>query len=142
MREYLNRAGYNETAVDRTIHTVIEADLGARGRKVSDEAACVSDADSLFKVLPITPILLARAYLQENNVSLYSLAASIVKEQVSRFENGYFFYTTEAKSRYTEMARQNLRMWQNVLVSLEEGEVARLAEEVMAQSADFGGKGI
>ncbi|MDT0169453.1 HD domain-containing protein [Pseudarthrobacter sp. BRE9] len=141
MRKYLRDAGYNSSQMDRVTSIVLEADLATRGPIVSSEVACLSDADSLFKVLPVTPVLLARDYLKENHVSLKELAESIIGEQASRLEEGYYFYTDEAKDLYDGLARQSIIMWNSILESLENDEVSLLVEDILAPATSPDTKG-
>ncbi|WP_132876146.1 HD family phosphohydrolase [Tamaricihabitans halophyticus] len=128
-----------ETAdwIDRIIG---EAEMRNRHRDISLEAQALSDADTLYKALPITPVLLAHRYLEENGVSLPELAQKILSEQQGVQEAGYYFYNAEAAARYTQWARANLRLWQCIAESLDDPSVLELvaALEPVAEGAAAG----
>jgi hypothetical protein len=63
--------------------------MRTRHRHISLEAQALSDADTLFKVLPITPVVLAHRYLAENGVTLRELADKIVGEQRPVHDSGF-----------------------------------------------------
>lgn len=123
-------AGYPPSQVTKVIQIVDEANLATRGPKISIEAACLSDADTLFKALPFTPLLLAPAYLAENRVSLRDLAMQIVTEQEGRLKDGYYFYFSEVKERYTDWARENIAMWRRISDALADEELCWLSEQL------------
>lgn len=125
-------AGFSNAQVKTAVRIIDEANLSTRGPEISIEAACLSDADTLFKALPFTPILLAPAYLIENGVTLRELAVQIVREQVARLEDGYYFYFSEAKDRYEVWARENIAMWQRVSDALNDDELSWLSDQLCA----------
>ncbi|MGR6582425.1 HD domain-containing protein [Rhodococcus qingshengii] len=123
-------SGFSKKQAELAVRIINEANLGARGPEISIEAACLSDADTLFKALPFTPILLAPAYLLENGVTLRELATKIVREQLVRLEDGYYFYFSEVKDRYEVWARENIAMWQRVLEALNDDELSWLSDQL------------
>lgn len=104
----------------RVDEVVCEADMSTRGPDISLEAQALSDADTLFKAVPITPVLLAHRYLTENRVSLRRLASKIIGDQQDVYDEGYYFYNPKIAARYSEWARANLRLWQCIAESLED----------------------
>jgi len=113
--------------IDRVVD---EAEMRTRGRHISIEAQALSDADTLFKALPVTPVVLAHRYLAENQISLRELADKIVGEQHGPLEAGFYFYDSEAASTYSRWAGANLRLWHCIRESLDDPAVVRLLDAV------------
>jgi uncharacterized protein len=105
---------------------VVEAEMATRHRHISREAQALSDADTLFKALPVTPVMLAHRYLAENGVSLRELATKIVGEQRGVHDAGFYFYSAEAAAAYSHWASANLELWQCVVEALDDPSVNEL----------------
>ena len=119
--------------VARWIDDIIdEAEMANRGRYISLEAQALSDADTLFKALPVTPVVLAHKYLTENGLSLRELAEKIVGEQVDVHDDGYYFYNPEAAATYSRWATANLELWQCIKQAVDDPSVAELLDAVHA----------
>ena len=116
----LARCGASPELARRVDDVVCEAEMSTRGPHISLEAQALSDADTLFKAVPITPVLLAHRYLTENRVSLRRLASKIIGDQQSVYEQGFYFYDPRVAARYSEWARANLRLWQCIAEALED----------------------
>ena len=126
--EILAEAGVPpETArwIDRI---VCEAEMASRHRDISREAQALSDADTLFKALPVTPVVLAHRYHAENDVSLRDLATKIVGEQNGPYDAGFYFYGDHAASMYTRWAGVNLELWRCILEALDDPDVTNLLD--------------
>lgn len=130
---YLKAAGFDDLHIARALQIVKEANLSTRGPNVSLEVACLSDADTLFKVLPLVPVLQTPSYLAENQTTLRDLAQKIVDDQLIRLDSGYFFYLSEVESQYLGWAHESVSMWQRVLDALGDPEIAMLAEQIQNQ---------
>lgn len=118
-------------AVARWIDEVVdEAEMATRHRDIGLEAQALSDADTLFKALPITPVLLAHRYLAENGVSLRQLATKIVGEQRHVHDAGFYFYDPEAAAAYSHWAMANLELWQCVVEALDDPSVTELVAAI------------
>lgn len=113
--------------IDRIVD---EAEMRTRHRSISLEAQALSDADTLFKALPVTPVVLAHKYLLENGITLRELAHKIVGEQVGKQDEGYYFYDPEAAATYTRWATANLELWQCIVESLDDPCVTDLLAAV------------
>ena len=113
--------------IDRIVR---EAEMAVRHREISLEAQALSDADTLFKALPVTPVVLAHRYLTENGVSLRELADKIVSEQQDVHDDGYYFYNPEAAATYSRWAAANLQLWQCIRESLDDPTVEQLLAAV------------
>ncbi|WP_432705073.1 HD family phosphohydrolase [Actinokineospora globicatena] len=109
---------------------VDEAEMRTRHRDITREAQALSDADTLFKALPVTPVVLAHRYLAENGVSLRELANKIVGEQRDPHTEGYYFYSPAAAAAYSRWATANLELWQCIQESLDDPTVSRLLTAV------------
>ncbi|WP_216216487.1 HD family phosphohydrolase [Amycolatopsis aidingensis] len=107
-----------------------EAEMATRGRHISVEAQALSDADTLFKALPVTPVMLAHRYLHENGISLRELAHKIVGEQCDVHDEGYYFYNPEAAATYSRWAMANLELWQCIKESLDDTAVQHLLTQL------------
>jgi len=100
--------------------------MANRGPDISLEAQALSDADTLFKALPITPVVLAHRYLTENGITLRELANKIVGEQREVHDEGYYFYNPEAAESYSRWALANLELWQCIKEAVDDPAVEEL----------------
>jgi len=128
--DVLGWAGVTEPVADWIDQIVREAEMAVRHRDISLEAQALSDADTLFKALPVTPVVLAHRYLAENGVSLRELADKIVREQQNVHDGGYYFYNHDAAATYSRWAATNLQLWQCIKESLDDPTVERLLNAV------------
>ncbi|WP_181772167.1 HD domain-containing protein [Amycolatopsis pittospori] len=130
--EILRECGVDD-AVARWIDELIdEAEMATRGRHISLEAQALSDADTLFKALPVTPVVLAHRYLRENGLSLRELAHKIVGEQRDVHDSGYYFYNPKAAATYSRWALANLQLWQCIKEAVDDPNVVELLDAVHA----------
>lgn len=97
-----------------------------RGPHLSAEAAALSDADTLFKALPITPVALSHFFRVETGLSLSALAAKIVGEQRLLMATGIYFYDAQVERDYGKWARTNLALWSYVTECLDDPDVREL----------------
>ena len=128
----LAAAGIAGPVAHRVDAVVNEAEMCSRHRDISLEAQALSDADTLFKSLPTTPVMLAHRYLEENGISLRALAQKIVGEQRQRYDDGFYFYSPAAAATYSRWALANLELWHCILESLDDPCV----EELLGMTAD------
>jgi uncharacterized protein len=124
--EILAAAGIRVAAARWVDEVVVEAEMATRHRHISLEAQALSDADTLFKALPVTPVMLAHRYLSETGVSLRELATKIVGEQRGVHDAGFYFYSGEAAAAYSHWASANLELWQCVVEALDDPSVNEL----------------
>lgn len=118
--DILARAGLPIELAEQVDRIVDEAEMRTRHRDISLEAQALSDADTLFKALPVTPVVLAPRYLLENGITLRELAHKIVGEQQGKHDDGYYFYDPEAAATYSRWATANLELWQCIVESLDD----------------------
>jgi uncharacterized protein len=131
----LKRAGVPKRVALWVDRIVDEAEMATRGRDISLEAQALSDADTLFKALPVTPVVLAHRYLEENGIGLRELANKICGEQQNVHDEGFYFYNPEAAEMYAHWATANLQLWQCIRESLDDADVSSLLEAVKSSSA-------
>ncbi len=129
-REILAECGV-PARIARWIDEIVdEAEMATRGRDISLEAQALSDADTLFKALPVTPVVLAHRYLRENGLSLRELAHKIVGEQCDVHDEGYYFYNPEAAATYSRWATANLQLWRCIKEAVDDPTVVELLDAV------------
>ena len=73
-------------------------------------------------------MVLAPRYLAETGRSLRELAGGIVRDQVPLDASGIYFYSAGARHRYAAWGTTNLQLWQYILDSLDDPDVAHLLE--------------
>ncbi len=129
-RRVLADCGVPQPVADRVESIVLEAETHHRGHDLSPEAQALSDADTLFKVLPTTPIMFAHRFMQENGVGLRKLAGRITEDQMPLHDAGITFYLPQVRERYHQWAVTNLQLWSTVLPALEDPDVAALIDEL------------
>lgn len=128
--QILRKAGLDDDSIRSIEEVVITSETRARGRDISPEAMALSDADTLFKALPITPVILAPLYMRETGKTLRQLAAKIVDEQVPLRDDGIYFYSESAKKKYESWGEANLALWIGIRDALEDPSVLDLIEQV------------
>ncbi|RJQ73072.1 HD family phosphohydrolase [Pseudonocardiaceae bacterium YIM PH 21723] len=125
-RQVLADCGVPDDVAELIEEIVLQAETQHRGTELCAEAKALSDADTLFKVLPTTPIMFAHRFMQENEIGLRKLAGRITGDQLPLHEAGITFYLPEVRDRYEEWAVTNLRLWSAVLPALDDPDVAAL----------------
>ena len=126
----LREAGLDNESIAVIEDVVITAETHTRGPSISPEAMALSDADTLFKALPITPVILAPLYIRETGRSIRELAEKIVGEQVPLREEEIYFYSQSAKKKYEGWGDANLRLWSCILESLDDPSVIDLIDQL------------
>ncbi|HEX2129970.1 MAG TPA: HD family phosphohydrolase [Actinophytocola sp.] len=134
-QDVLADAGVAEETAAWIERIVVEAEMANRGPDISVEAQALSDADTLFKALPVTPVMLSHRYLAENGITLRELADKIVGEQQDKHDEGYYFYNAEAAATYSRWAATNLMLWQHIRESLDDHDVTELLAAVNAHAS-------
>jgi uncharacterized protein len=122
-RYLLEDIGLSEPIARRVDKIVLEAETAVRSSTISIEGQALSDADTLFKALPITPVILAPLYMRETGLTLRELAKKIVSEQVPLRDNEIYFYSPSARAKYSSWGNINLDLWTNILSSLDDPDV-------------------
>jgi uncharacterized protein len=126
----LRNAGFRRTEIERVEEIVNEAHTATRSEHISPEGSALSDADTLFKALPVTPVVFSHLYLTENGVGLRDLAEKIVGEQEPLIEKNIYFYDSTVRDRYIPWAKANMKLWQQIMASLDDDDVVNLLTEV------------
>lgn len=125
--------GYNGDEIVQITKIVNQADLQGRkegNTELSLEAQILSDADTLFKSLPITIPVFSGRYLEQTGISLRQLSSSIVNTQLPLMEKGIYFYTEPYRQRYSSWAKHNLQLWQFVLQNLDDADTQKMLETI------------
>ena len=125
-RDILKNAGFDNTTIERVESIVIEASTSSDIAVSSNEAKALADADRLFKVIPIGPIIFSSKYIQETGVDMNKWAERIIREQVPLLENDEYFYSNTAKQKYLPWARQNLDLVKSIYESLDDPDIQAL----------------
>lgn len=125
-KKILSEAGYSDSEIKRIEAIIEEEHTATRTELISKEDAALSDADTLFKALPITPIIFASRFIEENKIDIERLSQSINKDQAKLMESGIYFYTDLAKERYLKWAKINLDLWDSVGEALQDEDVREL----------------
>lgn len=123
---YLSEADFSTDEITEIENMITEEHTATRHANISDAAKALSDADTLFKALPVTPILFAGHYITENHVDISKLAHKIVSEQKPLMDQHIYFYTDTAKAKYLAWAEINLKLWENVKNALDDEDVAEM----------------
>lgn len=116
----LTSAGAPVELARQVDQVVCEAEMAGRDQHISLPAQALSDADTLFKALPTTPVLLSHRYLAENRISMRALAEKIVGEQQRALDQDFYFYNAEAAAKYTNWAEANLKLWHCINEALDD----------------------
>ena len=122
-RQVLRNVEIAEEIIDRIEVIVREGQTAARDANISLEAQALSDADTLFKALPITPVVLAPRFMEETGYGLRRLAEKITSEQVPLRDQEIYFYSQSAREKYGEWGDINLRLWQQIMSSLDDPDI-------------------
>lgn len=135
-RRCLKAAGFSSGDILSIERIILSASLENRRpgtRPESLEAQLLSDADTLFKALPITPIVLAHLYIRETNTELRRLADNIVESQEPLLASSTYFYVIPLNRTYGEWARTNLALWKNVREALSDPDVRNLLRSLRSR---------
>lgn len=130
----LREAGFDEDEVDRVEQIIREAHTATRTGEISLEGSALSDADTLFKALPMTPVVFSHLFLEENRISLRSLGEKILKEQLPLVECGIYFYDQSVRDRYLPWAEANLELWKRIMESLDDDDVKMVLDSAGLKS--------
>lgn len=124
--EYLSAAGFSAKEVKEIDGLVMQEHTATRHADIMNAAKALSDADTLFKALPITPILFAGLFIRENRIDIEKLANKVIAEQKPLLEQDIYFYTKTARTKYMNWAEINLKLWENVRASLDDDDVVEM----------------
>lgn len=127
-QQYLSEADFTPREMEDIEHIIMEEHTANRHANISNSAKALSDADSLFKVMPLTPIIFSSHYIIENKVDINEWAEKIIKEQQPLMDQGIYFYTKLAKGKYQEWAEVDLKLVQQVSDSLKDPAIKEMFE--------------
>ncbi len=129
-KKILSSHSYSAEEMAHIEKIVTTEDMRSRDEHIGIEAQIISDADTLYKCLPVgAPIFTAR-FLEQTGTSLEKLARNIVTIQAPLIDRGIYFYSQSYKSRYADWAAHNMKTWKLVLDALQDKEVANLLDNV------------
>lgn len=125
-QKYLGGAGFSGEEIARIEAIVREEFIGTRDANISDEAKALSDADSLFKVMPLNPVLFSSKFITETKTDLHEWSARIIRQQKPLLDQGIYFYTETAKRKYTAWAEVDLQLVEQVAEALEDPAIVEM----------------
>lgn len=121
----------NGYTIDEIVHIemiIVQGDLRNRDDDICIEAQILSDADTLFKSLPIMLPLFTPRYFVQTGIGIERLSNSIVEQQVPLLEKDIYFYTKPYCERYSEWARRNVELWVSIKDAIQDKDVQNLLE--------------
>lgn len=129
-RTVLQQVGYGHDEISRVEEIIDEAHTATRTAEISLEGSALSDADTLFKALPMTPVVFSHRYLTENGIGLRELGRKILDEQIPLLEQGIYFYDPTLRDRYLPWVHANIELWRQIMTSLDDPDVLSLLDAV------------
>ncbi len=127
--QQLAKVGYDEAEIAIIEEAVHSASTEHRSASIATLAKALSDADALFKVLPVGPMILSARFITETKTDLRKWADRIMREQQPLLDSGIYFYTQTARDRYLEWARLNLEWVAMVQRSLDDPDIQLFLED-------------
>ncbi|PIN74558.1 HD family phosphohydrolase [Candidatus Woesearchaeota archaeon CG10_big_fil_rev_8_21_14_0_10_37_12] len=128
----LDECSYSEEEVIKIENIVLAANTFERNLNISNEAKAISDADSLFKVLPTTLVLFSSKYITENRIDFEEHVHRILAKN-KFIDEGTYFYTKLAKQKYSEWAKTQHLFWeqaQECIRDTDTQEMLKIAREL------------
>jgi uncharacterized protein len=129
-RSCLKEAGFDPEEMNRIEKIVNEAHTSTRTGSISVQGAALSDADTLFKALPMTPVIFAHLYLSENGIGLRELGSKILQEQIPLLEKDIYFYDPVVREKYLPWAKVNIQLWQEIMAALDDPDIVSLLDAI------------
>lgn len=125
--KYLNTNGFSKEEIEQVEAIVLEEYIATRGGgEISNEAKVLSDADSLFKVMPLNPVLFSSKFITETHTDLREWAERIIRQQKPLLAQGIYFYTATAKRKYLAWAETDLKLVEQVLEALDDPTIVEM----------------
>jgi len=121
--EVLGKAGFNVVEISNIENTIHNSSTKFSDGDISDASKALSDADKLFKVLPIGPMIMSSRYITETKVDIDKWADRIIRDQKPLLESDRYFYTKSAKEKYLHWAKLNLEWVETVRNSLDDPDI-------------------
>jgi uncharacterized protein len=127
--KYMLDSNYDHKQAEKIVSIIEDSHTEYRGgRMLTPEAQALSDADTLFKSLPITPILFSSKFISEKKLDINILANKIISEQKPLLDKNIYFYSKSANENYLKWAKINLSLWENVQEALKDPSVTEMLE--------------
>jgi len=127
--QVLTDAGFSTEEINDIEAIVHDSSSEHSGGDISDAAKALSDADKLFKVLPVGPMILSSRYITETKGDIEKWADRIIRYQKPLLESGRYFYTESAKEKYLHWAKLNLAWVAMVQDSLQDPDIQAFLED-------------
>lgn len=121
--QILGDAGFGNAEIAEIEDTIHNASTEFSGGDISDASKALADADKLFKVLPVGPMIMSARYITETKVDIEKWAERIIRDQKPLLKAGKYFYTHTAKEKYLKWAELNLEWVEMVKDSLDEPDI-------------------
>lgn len=128
-KRMLDEAGFNQSEIEEIENTVHYSSTEFSGGDISDASKILSDADKLFKVLPVGPMIMSARYITETKVDIKKWADRIIRDQKPLFESDKYFYTQLAKEKYLKWAKLNLEWVEMVKASLDDPDIQAFLDD-------------
>jgi len=112
--KFLEKSWFTNDEIQKINLIILEEEMFNRDNNISIESKALSDADTLFKSLPITPVMFTGKYILENGTNIKSLSEKIINEQETLMNKDIYFYSDYAKKQYLFRAKTNLNLWKNI----------------------------
>lgn len=120
--QVLGECGFTPEEISNIEDTVHNSSTEFSGGDISDASKALSDADKLFKVLPVGPMIMSSRYIAETKVDIQKWADRIIRDQKPLLESDKYFYTQAAR-RYLKWAQLNLEWVEMVRESLDDPDI-------------------
>jgi uncharacterized protein len=128
-RDHLQKSGFTPLEISEIETAVHSGSTEFRDANISDLAKALSDADSLFKVLPVGPMILSARYITETKVDIKTWADRIIRDQQPLLDENIYFYTATANRKYLEWAKLNLKLVKTIQESLDDPDITAFLDD-------------
>jgi len=126
--ELLAEVGFDDGEIQHIESIINESHTANRTAEISNEGKALSDADTLFKAIPTTPIFFSSKYVLENNINIARLANKIVTEQRPLIDQDIYFYIPQVKAKYNAWALSAIQLWENMIEALQDKDIIELLD--------------
>ena len=124
--QQLALVGFSTAEITEIDDIVVTSSITNRDSEISDAAKALSDADCLYKILPISLVTFSSKYIQETGVDLRQWADRIIKYQRPLLDQGIYFYTESANRKYLDWAKKDIEFVELISASLQDPDIQML----------------
>lgn len=125
-KQMLTDCKIQDDLIQRIEAIIQSCEIVHRGTNLSLEGQALSDADSLFKVLPSTPILFTAGMMKQTDWSIKRIAEKVVRDQLKLIESDTYFFSDYARQNYMHLARANIYQMRDLLETLNDDDIAHM----------------